>query len=103
MNLLLSKCFFWYQLTRVVPEKGHKTVVVVTYYWWYWCCQEIQSSYSASARRCCGRWTCGDDGNDVVNRCRARPGCCWDVSQGADGDVHWYVAALYVLQQLKSS
>jgi len=23
------KCFFWYQLTRVVPTKGHKTVVAV--------------------------------------------------------------------------
>jgi len=25
----VGECFFWYQLTRVVPEKGRKTVVVV--------------------------------------------------------------------------
>jgi len=24
----VGECFFWYRLTRVVPDKGHKTVVV---------------------------------------------------------------------------
>jgi len=25
----VGECFFWYRLTRVVPDKGRKTVVVV--------------------------------------------------------------------------
>jgi len=25
----VGECFFWYRLTRVVPDKGRKTVIVV--------------------------------------------------------------------------
>jgi len=25
----VGECFFWYRLTRVVPDKGRKTVVIV--------------------------------------------------------------------------
>jgi len=54
---------FWYQLTRVVPDKGPLSVCVCVCCWWcirlgdvmmdcyVWCC-------------CCYRWECGD----AVNR-----------------------------------
>ena len=29
IRMVGGECFFWYRLTRIVPDKGRKTVVVV--------------------------------------------------------------------------
>ena len=42
-----NRLSFWYRLTWVVPDKGHKTVVVVVVVWQY----HKQSAYNMS-RRC---------------------------------------------------
>lgn len=71
--------------------------------WWCQRCQEDESSSSADASR--HRWwrACDDNSSDVINRCRTWPERGWDLSQGAARDVHWYAAALHLLQQLQSS